>query len=103
MGSGVKEQNARAQPHPLIGALRGTVTIAPGTDLTQPADPEWVDRLDAHATEHDVARVVARLAEGEQIALVTDVLETLSGPAQAAIKVAFAALDDLAEPPEPSA
>jgi hypothetical protein len=41
MGSGVKEQNARAQPHPLIGALRGTVTIAPGTDLTQPADPEW--------------------------------------------------------------
>jgi hypothetical protein len=40
-GSGVKEQNARAQPHPLIGALRGTVTVAPGTDLTQPADPEW--------------------------------------------------------------
>jgi hypothetical protein len=27
--------------HPLIGALKGTVWIAPGTDLTQPADPEW--------------------------------------------------------------
>jgi hypothetical protein len=25
----------------LIGALKGTVWIAPGTDLTQPADPEW--------------------------------------------------------------
>jgi hypothetical protein len=39
--SGVNEKNVHAQPHPLIGALRGTVTIAPGTDLTQPADPEW--------------------------------------------------------------
>jgi hypothetical protein len=41
MGIGNKGQTARAQPHPLIGALRGTVKIAPGTDLTQPADPEW--------------------------------------------------------------
>jgi hypothetical protein len=40
-GSGVKEKNVHAQPHPLIGALRGTVIVAPGTDLTQPADPEW--------------------------------------------------------------
>lgn len=27
--------------HPLIGALKGTVRIMPGTDLTQPADPDW--------------------------------------------------------------
>jgi hypothetical protein len=27
--------------HPLIGWMKGTVTIAPGTDLTEPADPEW--------------------------------------------------------------
>jgi hypothetical protein len=27
--------------HPLIGALKGTIWIAPGTDLTEPADPEW--------------------------------------------------------------
>ncbi len=27
--------------HPLIGAMRGTVWIAPGTDLTAPADPDW--------------------------------------------------------------
>lgn len=27
--------------HPLIGFMKGTVKIAPGTDLTSPADPEW--------------------------------------------------------------
>lgn len=27
--------------HPLIGWLKGTVTIAPGVDLTEPADPKW--------------------------------------------------------------
>ena len=27
--------------HPLIGWMRGTVTVAEGIDLTQPADPEW--------------------------------------------------------------
>ena len=33
--------------HPLYGAMQGLVRIMPGTDLTQPADPEWADRLDA--------------------------------------------------------
>jgi len=32
--------------HPLIGCLKGLVTVAPGTDLTEPADPEWADMLD---------------------------------------------------------
>ena len=27
--------------HPLFGALKGLMRIVPGTDLTQPADPEW--------------------------------------------------------------
>lgn len=27
--------------HPLFGAMKGTVIIAEGTDLTQPADPDW--------------------------------------------------------------
>jgi len=31
----------KSRQHRLIGALKGTVWIAPGTDLTQPADPEW--------------------------------------------------------------
>jgi hypothetical protein len=33
--------------HPLDGYMQGLVRIMPGTDLTQPADPEWADRLDA--------------------------------------------------------
>jgi hypothetical protein len=27
--------------HPLIGWMKGTLTIAEGIDLTRPADPEW--------------------------------------------------------------
>ncbi len=27
--------------HPLFGALKGVARIAAGTDLTQPADPQW--------------------------------------------------------------
>ena len=27
--------------------MKGLIRIMPGTDLTQPADPEWADRLDA--------------------------------------------------------
>jgi hypothetical protein len=30
--------------HPLIGALKGWIRIERGTDLTQPADPEWAER-----------------------------------------------------------
>jgi hypothetical protein len=30
--------------HPLFGALKGLLRIAPGTDLTKPADPTWGDR-----------------------------------------------------------
>lgn len=33
--------------HPLYGAMKGLIRIMPGTDLAQPADPEWADRLDA--------------------------------------------------------
>ncbi len=30
-----------SQRHPLFGALKGLVEVAPGTDLTAPADPSW--------------------------------------------------------------
>ncbi len=33
--------------HPLYGFMKGLLRVMPGTDLTQPADPEWADRLDA--------------------------------------------------------
>jgi hypothetical protein len=37
---------AKQGRHPLFGWMKGTVTIPPGVDLTQPADPEWADRID---------------------------------------------------------
>jgi len=33
--------------HPAYGFMKGLVRIMPGTDLTQPADPEWAARLEA--------------------------------------------------------
>jgi hypothetical protein len=33
--------------HPLCGLMAGLVRVMPETDLTQPADPDWADRLDA--------------------------------------------------------
>ena len=32
---------ARTGRHPAFGALKGTVRIAPGVDLTEPAEPDW--------------------------------------------------------------
>jgi hypothetical protein len=32
---------AVSKRHPMFGALKGLVRIAPGTDLTDPADPGW--------------------------------------------------------------
>ena len=33
-----------SEHHPLFGALKGLIHIAPGTDLTEPADPAWGNR-----------------------------------------------------------
>lgn len=32
--------------HPAFGALKGMIRVAPGVDLTEPADPEWADLAD---------------------------------------------------------
>lgn len=29
--------------HPLIGCMKGTIVILPGTDLTEPTAPDWPD------------------------------------------------------------
>jgi hypothetical protein len=31
----------RRKRHPLFGLMKGLMRIAPGTDLTKPADPDW--------------------------------------------------------------
>jgi hypothetical protein len=49
---------AAKQPrrHPLFGWMKGTITIAPGVDLTEPADPEWGDIAWGKADEADDGR-----------------------------------------------
>jgi hypothetical protein len=32
---------AVSKRHPMFGALKGLIRIAPGTDLSAPADPDW--------------------------------------------------------------
>ena len=44
--SKVAPRAAVSKRHPLFGALKGLVQVAPGVDLTQPADPKWADSLD---------------------------------------------------------
>jgi hypothetical protein len=39
-----EDQAAPRKKHALIGWMKGTLRIAPGTDLTAPADPEWGER-----------------------------------------------------------
>ena len=51
-----------------------------------------VERLDAHANPHDVARIVDRLAGGEQVALLTDAgTPAVSDPGEALVEAAIAA------------
>lgn len=42
-----KESAAERPFHPAYGYMKGLIRVMPGTDLTQPADPQWADRLDA--------------------------------------------------------
>lgn len=35
------DQTSAERFHPLFGALKGLTRIPPGTDLTEPADPDW--------------------------------------------------------------
>lgn len=39
-----QDQAMPRKRHSLIGWMKGTLRIAPGTDLTMPADPEWGER-----------------------------------------------------------
>lgn len=45
LGTRPPKDGGAKQPrrHPLFGAMKGMITIMPGTDLTAPADPDWAD------------------------------------------------------------
>jgi hypothetical protein len=38
---GKVERAAVSKRHPMFGALKGLARIAPGTDLTKPAEADW--------------------------------------------------------------
>jgi hypothetical protein len=40
-GTSQGKRPAVSKRHPLFGAMKGLITIAPGVDLTEPAMPEW--------------------------------------------------------------
>jgi hypothetical protein len=42
----ISSQTITPGRHPLFGWMKGTVRIAPGVDLAQPADPDWAQRID---------------------------------------------------------
>ena len=47
--AGAESTTAEKPVHPAYGAMKGLIRVMPGTDLTQPADKDWADRLE---TEH---------------------------------------------------
>jgi hypothetical protein len=45
------EKEKKRRRHPLFGCMKGTLTIAPGVDLTEPACPEWADIAEESSIE----------------------------------------------------
>jgi 16S rRNA (cytidine1402-2'-O)-methyltransferase len=63
-----------------------------------------VDRLDAHAREHELTKVVARLCAGERVALVTDAgTPGVSDPGEALVEAAIRHAVPVVPVPGPSA
>jgi hypothetical protein len=42
----VAQADKKPKRHPAFRAMKGTFTIAPGVDLTEPALPEWADWIE---------------------------------------------------------
>jgi len=40
------DDGKRRRRHPAFGALKDITWVAPGVDLTEPANPEWADMVD---------------------------------------------------------
>jgi hypothetical protein len=45
------DTHAKRRRHPLFGWMKGMLLIAPGTDLTEPACPEWADIAEESCAE----------------------------------------------------
>lgn len=44
-----RPSGSASSEHPLLGWMKDAVTIAPGADLTMPADPDWARLVSSHA------------------------------------------------------
>jgi hypothetical protein len=44
--------NKERRRHPAFGALKDVTWIAPGVDLTEPADPKWADMIEDPNWDH---------------------------------------------------
>jgi hypothetical protein len=44
----------RGEP-PMFGCMKGTVTVMPGVDLTEPADPDWAELAEEKARRWSIS------------------------------------------------
>ena len=68
---------------PLFGSMKGTSIVAPGVDLTEPADPDW-----AKVYDHDYVPPGARLVVEDQALSISDKMRELSGMGIARAQIA---------------
>ena len=47
-------ESKKPRRHPIFGCMKGTITIAPGVDLTEPACPEWAEIIEEKYSSLDV-------------------------------------------------
>jgi hypothetical protein len=61
------QQERKRSRHPLFGWMKGTFTIAPGTDLTAPACPEWEAYAERkYGPESKLGKLWAQVVEREE-------------------------------------
>ena len=54
------------QRHPMFGCMKGTLTVAEGVDLTEPACPEWPDLIEEKMARMERMLGVALKDENER-------------------------------------
>jgi hypothetical protein len=42
----ISNEKSHSRRHPAFGSMKDVTRIAPGSDLTEPAMPEWADMID---------------------------------------------------------
>jgi hypothetical protein len=53
----------RRRRHPLFGFMKGTVSVAPGVNLIEPACPEWAEIAEEKCARLEMVLKAARTGE----------------------------------------